>query len=218
MSFVLTKNNVDYTLYLVTDQTILSGKSLEEDVEQAIFGGCSIVQIREKDTDGRVFFETAKRLREMPAKCSIPLIINDRVDIAMAVGADGVHLGQKDLPCKEVRALLGNDRLIGVSAATVAEAIQAERDGADYLGVGAMHVTATKQNTRPVTPSLLAEITGSVSIPVVAIGGISGENVNELQHTGIHGVAVVSAVLGKPDILEAAHTLRSQVEAITHVF
>lgn len=218
MSFVLTKNNVDYTLYLVTDQKILSGKSLEEAVEQAIFGGCSIVQLREKDTDGRVFFETAKRLREMTAKFSIPLIINDRVDIAMAVGADGVHLGQKDLPCKEVRALLSNDRLIGVSAATVAEAIQAERDGADYLGVGAMHVTATKQNTRPVTPSLLAEITGSVSIPVVAIGGISGENVNELQHTGIHGVAVVSAVLGKPDILEAARTLRSQVEAITHVF
>lgn len=218
MSFVLTKNNVDYTLYLVTDQKILSGKSLEEAVEQAIFGGCSIVQLREKDTDGRVFFETAKRLREMTAKFSVPLIINDRVDIAMAVGADGVHLGQKDLPCKEVRALLGNDRLIGVSAATVAEAVQAERDGADYLGVGAMHVTATKQNTRPVTPSLLAEITGAVSIPVVAIGGISGENVNELQHTGIHGVAVVSAVLGAPNISDAARSLRSQVKAITHAF
>ena len=216
MSCAQTKNKPDYTLYLVTDRALMSTKTLEEAVEQAIDGGCTVVQLREKDASSRSFYETACRLRQITAARQIPLIINDRLDIALAAGADGVHLGQQDLPCREARKILGENCLIGVSAATVAEAKQAEDDGADYLGVGALHVTATKQNTRPVTPALLAEIKASVSIPVVAIGGIKADNLHELTGTGIDGIAVVSAILAQPDIPAAARLLRRQMEAIRH--
>lgn len=208
------RNKIDYTLYLVTDRSLMTADTLEEAVEQAVSGGCSVVQMREKDSTSREFFETALRLRVLTKEKNVPLIINDRLDIAMASGADGVHLGQKDLPCSTARAILGKEKLIGVSAATVEEAVQAEKDGADYLGVGAMHVTATKTNTRPVTPELLQNICSAVSIPVVAIGGISEENVHELAGTGIAGIAVVSAVLAKPDIRKAAHDLRQKLGAI----
>ena len=194
----------------------MSTKTLEEAVEQAIAGGCTVIQLREKDASSREFYETACRLREITAAHHIPLIINDRLDIALAAGADGVHLGQQDLPCREARKILGSNFLIGVSAATVAEAKQAEADGADYLGVGAMHITATKTNTRPVTPALLAEIKAAVSIPVVAIGGIKAENLHELTGTGIDGVAVVSAVIAQPDITAAARLLRQRMEAMRH--
>ena len=216
MSCAQTKSKPDYTLYLVTDRSLMSTATLEEAVEQAIDGGCTIVQLREKDASSREFYETACRLRTITAERKIPLIINDRLDIALAVGADGVHLGQQDLPCREARKILGKDFFIGVSAATVAEAKQAEADGADYLGVGAMHVTATKKNTRPVTPALLAEIKAAVSIPVVAIGGIKADNLHELAGTNIDGVAVVSAILAQPDIPAAARLLRQKMEAIRH--
>ncbi len=211
-----TKNKPDYTLYLVTDRTLMTANTLEEAVEQAIDGGCSMVQLREKDLTAREFYEAACRLRALTRARNVPLIINDRLDIALAAGADGVHLGQKDLPCREARRLLGEDFLIGVSAATVAEAKQAQADGADYLGVGAMHVTATKTNTRPVTPALLAEIKAAVSIPVVAIGGIHAGNLSELRGTGIDGVAVVSAILAQPDITAAAKTMRQKTEETRH--
>lgn len=213
MNFVPIRNK-DCLLYLVTDRSLMSAATLEEAVEQAIDGGCTMVQLREKDASAREFYETACRLRTLTKKRHIPLIINDRLDIAMAVQADGVHLGQSDLPCREARRILGKEMVIGVSAATVAEAKQAEADGADYLGVGAMHVTATKTNTRPVTPALLAEIAAAVSIPVVAIGGINERNVNALADTGINGIAVVSAILAKPDIKAAAETLRQKAEAL----
>jgi thiamine-phosphate pyrophosphorylase len=214
LSCAQTKSNPDYTLYLVTDRSLMTSATLEEGVQQAIAGGCSVVQLREKDLTARAFYEAALSIRKVTQERNVPLIINDRLDIAMAVGADGVHLGQKDLPCKEARKLLGDRFLIGVSAATVEEAEQAEADGADYLGVGAMHTTATKTNTRPVTPSLLSEIVSAVSIPVVAIGGIQKDNVAELADTNISGVAVVSAVLGQRNIPSAAKALRSAVEAL----
>lgn len=214
MNFDRIKNDIDYTLYLVTDRTLMTTDTLEEAVEQAVAGGCGIIQLREKDSTSREFFETALRLRVLTKEKNVPLIINDRLDIAMAVQADGVHLGQKDLPCATARKLLGRTAIIGVSAATVEEAVKAEKDGADYLGVGAMHVTATKTNTRPVTPELLRKICSAVSLPVVAIGGINVENIGELAGTGIRGIAVVSAVLAKPDIQKAAHDLRQKLEVI----
>lgn len=216
MSCAPTKNKADYTLYLVTDRTLMTTDTLEQAVSQAIDGGCSMIQLREKDAYSRAFYETACRLRSLTRARNVPLIINDRLDIALACGADGVHLGQKDLPCKAARAILGKDFLIGVSAATVEEAVQAEADGADYLGVGAMHVTATKTNTRPVTPLLLSQIKSAVSIPVVAIGGINEHNIGELQNTGIDGVAVVSAILSQPDIQKAAQLLRQKAEELFH--
>lgn len=216
MSCAQTKNKPDYTLYLVTDRTLMTTGTLEEAVEQAIDGGCSVIQLREKELTSREFYEAARQMRTLTKARNVPLIINDRLDIALAVGADGVHLGQKDLPCKEARKLLGDTFLIGVSTATVAEAKQAQADGADYLGVGAMHVTATKTNTRPVTPALLAEIKAAVSIPVVAIGGINESNVEELRGTQIDGIAVVSAILAKPDITAAAKTMRQRIEEVRH--
>lgn len=210
------KSNMDYTLYLVTDRTLMTAATLEEAVAQAIDGGCSVIQLREKDLTSRQFYEAARSLRELTAERQVPLIINDRLDIALAVGADGVHLGQKDIPCREARKILGDDFCIGVSAATVAEAKQAEADGADYLGVGAMHTTATKTNTRPVTPALLREIRLAVSIPVVAIGGINAANIDELKGTGIAGVAVVSAILAKQDITAAARIMRGKAEGLGH--
>lgn len=216
MSFDRTKNNWNYTLYLVTDRTIMTTATLEEAVSQAIDGGCTMVQLREKNSTSLAFYKTAVHLRALTKERNIPLIINDRLDIAMAVGADGVHLGQTDLPCREARKILGNTMHIGVSAATVAEALQAQTDGADYLGVGAVYGTATKTNTRSVTPELLAEITAAVSIPVVAIGGIHAQNIQELAGTGIDGIAVVSAILANPHITAAAQTLRQKAEALFH--
>lgn len=203
-----TKNKIDYTLYLVTDRSLMTTDTLESAVEQAIAGGCTVVQLREKEACTKDFFEMACRIRTITKAHHVPLFINDRLDIALAVGADGVHLGQNDLPCKEARNILGDKLYIGVSAATVAEAKQAEADGADYLGVGALNTTSTKLNTRSVTPTLLAEIKQSVSIPVVAIGGIQPNNLPLLRGTKIDGIAVVSAILAQPDITNAAHRLK----------
>lgn len=207
---------LDYTLYLVTDRTLITAPTLEAAVEQAISGGCTMVQLREKDCSSREFFETALCIQTVARRHGVPFLINDRVDIALAVGADGVHVGQQDLPCRTVRGLLGADKIVGVSAATVEEARQAERDGATYLGVGAVNATSTKTNTRPVTPALLKEITASVQIPVVAIGGIHSGNISNLTGTGIDGIAVVSAVLAQPDIRFAAASLKEQFWRVCH--
>lgn len=206
----------DYTLYLVTDRRLITQPTLEAAVEQAILGGCTMVQLREKEVSSREFFQTALRVQNVTRRYQVPLLINDRVDVALAVNADGVHIGQKDLPCREVRGLLGADKLLGVSAATVQEAQEAERDGATYLGVGAMNATSTKTDTRVVTPPLLAEIKASVKIPVVAIGGIHSGNVANLAGTGIDGIAVVSAVLAQPDICKVAGDLKEQFRRICH--
>lgn len=212
------KQNIDYTLYLVTDRSVMSTKSLEQAVEQAIQGGCTVVQLREKNASSREFFETAQKIKQITDSYHIPLIINDRTDICLAVNAAGIHVGQQDLPVKVVRSMVGPDKIIGVSAATLAEAIQAEQDGADYLGVGAMFATSTKTNTRSVTVEQLAQIKQSVQIPVVAIGGIQASNVTTLTKTGIDGIAVVSAILAQENIAHSAQQLKTYFTGARHEF
>lgn len=205
------KPQFDLTLYLVTDPK-LSGGDLPGKVEAAIQGGVTLVQLREKTADSRQFLETALRVREVTDRYGIPLIINDRIDIALACNAAGVHLGQQDIPCKIAREILGPDKLIGVTAKTVEQAIQAERDGADYLGCGALFPSGAKPEAQPMTLSTLSEILASVHIPVTAIGGINAENVHLPVEAGANGVAVVSAILGQPDVSAAARKLREKIE------
>ena len=208
------KKSVDYTLYLVTDRRLMSSKTVEESVELAIAGGASVVQLREKDCTSREFYELAVRVKKITAPKKVPLIINDRIDICLAADADGVHLGQKDLPCKEARRILGADKIIGVSAALPEEARQAQADGADYLGVGAVFPTGTKSDTRPVTPEIIRGIRAAVTIPFVVIGGINAENIGKLYGLGINGAAVVSAVAAQKDVTAAAKTMRKAAEGL----
>ncbi len=191
----MSKGRVNYQLYLVTDEKSLGHKHFLETIEEALCGGVTIVQLREKHLDSREFYERAKELHQLTKAYDVPLIINDRIDIALAIGAEGVHLGQKDLPVSVARKLAGEKMILGVSAATPAEALTAEKEGADYLGVGAMYPTGTKEDTRPVTLETLSTITEKVKIPVVAIGGITKENSAEVIDRGVHGVALVSAIL-----------------------
>ncbi len=196
-------------LYAVTDRRWLDGRSLASDVEAAIRGGVTCVQLREKELGFDAFLQEAIALKAVCSQYGVPLIINDNVDILLQSGADGIHVGQKDQNAREVRRLIGPDKILGVSAATVAEALQAEEDGADYLGCGAVFATSTKTNTRSVDNALLSEISASVKIPVVAIGGISQENAGSLRGTGIAGTAVVSAIFAQPDIRQAASSLKA---------
>ncbi len=208
------KSKIDYTLYLVTDRRLMSCKTIEDSVSLGVAGGASVVQLREKDCTSREFYELALRVKKITEPAGVPLIINDRIDICMAADADGVHLGQKDLPCKEARRILGEDKIIGVSAALPEEAAQAQADGADYLGVGAVFPTSTKTNTRPVTPEIIREIRAAVTIPFVVIGGVNPENVRTLYGLGINGAAVVSAIISKPDITAAAREMRKAAELL----
>ena len=209
------KSKVDYTLYLVTDRRLMSCATIEESVERAVAGGASVVQLREKDCSSREFYELAVRVKKITAPKNVPLIINDHIDICLAADADGVHLGQKDLPCKEARKLLGERKIIGVSAALPEEAAKAQADGADYLGVGAAFPTDTKSDTRAVTPEIISKIRAAVNIPFVVIGGINSENIRSLYGLGINGAAVVSAVVAKPDITEAARIMRKAAERLS---
>lgn len=201
--------NVNYSLYLVTDRELCSAPSLEKGVERAVRGGCTLVQLREKDMPGGAFLAAARCIKQVTDACGVPLIINDRVDVALAADADGVHVGQDDLPAADVRALIGPDKLLGVSVATAAEAQRAQADGADYLGVGAMFATDTKTDTRPVSMEELAAIRRAVTIPIVVIGGINAATAPQFAGTGIDGLAVVSAILAQPDIEAAARGLRA---------
>lgn len=202
------KMNVDYTLYLVTDRRLMSTPTLPEAVEQAILGGCTMVQLREKDVPSHSFYELAEEVEQITDRYHIPFIINDRIDIALAVGATGVHLGQNDIPAAVARKIIGQDMLLGVSAASVDEAIQAQHDGADYLGIGAMFPTGTKDDARAVTMVELRKIKQAVTIPIVAIGGITKHNVASFHAMDIDGVAVVSAIIAQPDIRGAATELK----------
>lgn len=202
------KPKIDYTLYLCTDRALMSTSTLEEAVEAAIRGGCTLIQLREKNCSSGEFYDTAVRIKAITDANRIPLIINDRVDIALAVDAAGVHIGQSDLPAARVRELLGPDKILGVSTARTEEAIRAAADGADYLGVGAMYATGTKTDARAVTMEQLEEIRAAVSIPIVVIGGIGPQNAADFKNRGIDGLAVVSAVIAQPDIEAAARHLR----------
>ena len=186
--------NLDLSLYLVTDNSDDEEKFLRT-IEEAINGGVSLVQLREKTADTLDFYNLALKVKEITSKYDIPLIINDRVDIALAIDADGVHVGQSDMPCDVTRRLIGEDKILGVSASTIDEAKKAEKDGADYIGTGAIFPTATKDDAENVTKKDLTEIVESINIPVVAIGGINLENANELSDTGIAGLSVVSAIM-----------------------
>ena len=202
------KDKIDYTLYLCTDRGLMSTDTLEEAVEQAVRGGCTVVQLREKDCTSLEFYETAQRVRQITDRYQVPLIINDRVDIALAVDADGVHVGQDDLPAKEVRRILGPDKVVGVSAGCVEEAVKAAADGADYLGVGAMYATSTKEDADVTSrEEELLRIREAVDIPIVVIGGINQHTYQNFKGIGIDGLAVVSAVIAAKDIEAAAREL-----------
>lgn len=201
------KSKIDYTLYLVTDRDLMSTETLEEAVEQAIFGGCKLVQLREKAAASLDFYKSALSVKAITDKYNVPLIINDRVDIALAIDADGVHVGQSDLPAAVVRKLIGDKKIIGVSANTIDRAVKAQKDGADYIGVGAIHSTNTKTDVNVISNEELIRIREAVNIPIVGIGGINKENASELAYAGINGIAVVSAVIAQKDILYATKEL-----------
>ena len=203
------KPRVDYTLYLCTDRELMSEDTLEKSVELAIQGGVTVVQLREKDCSGREFLQVAREVKQITDAYEIPLIINDRIDIAMAVDADGVHLGQSDIPAHTARELLGPDTIIGVSAYTKELAVEAQTEGADYLGVGDIFGTSTKAGTHHVEIDTLSRICQAVKIPVVAIGGINLSNVTKLAGTGIQGTAVISAIIASKNITEAATKMLS---------
>lgn len=201
------KHGIDYSLYLCTDRRLMTSPTIEASVESALRGGTTVIQLREKDCSSREFYELGLRVKKITERYNAPLIINDRVDIALAVGAAGVHVGQGDLPCKVVREIVGPDMIVGVSAATLDEAVQAEEDGADYLGVGAMYATATKTDTRPVSMEELLKIRAAVKIPIVVIGGINKQTLGNFKGTGVNGLAVVSAIVAQPDPEAAAREL-----------
>lgn len=205
------KQAVDYRLCLVTDRETVQGRDLGRCVAAAIQGGVTMVQVREKTASSLAFYATAKRLKAIAVRHRIPLIINDRLDIALATEADGLHLGQTDLPLLVARKILGAKKLIGVSVSTVREARRAEKQGADYLGVGAMFPTPSKQDAQPVSVAVLKAIKAAVGIPVVAIGGIGPDNVVSVMTTGIDGVAIISAILKADDCRQAAAKLLALV-------
>ena len=198
--------NLDLSLYLVTDKSDDVEKFLKT-IEEAIKGGVSVVQIREKTADTLDFYNLALKVKEITTKYNIPLIINDRVDVALAIDAEGVHVGQSDMPCDVTRALVGHDKIVGVSAATIEEAKKAEKDGADYIGTGAVFPTATKDDAPKITKKDLKEIVDSINIPVVAIGGITIGNASELIDTGISGLSVVSAIMSSDDPKKSSEKL-----------
>lgn len=202
----------DLLLYAVTDRRWLNGKTLAEAVAESIDGGVTFVQLREKQLDEESFLNEAKELQKLCRERGIPFVVNDNVDIAKKIGADGVHVGQSDMEAGDVRARLGSDKIIGVSAQTVEQAIIAEKHGADYLGVGAVFPTGSKDDAAEVDYATLKAICNAVSIPVIAIGGIACENVTQLRGSGICGVAVISAIYAKEDIAAAARELRLAVE------
>lgn len=187
-------------LYLVTDSAILEGRDFYNCIEETLKGGVTILQLREKDASGKEFLERAIKLRELTKKYNVKFIINDRVDIAMLCDADGVHIGQSDIPANKVRELIGEDKIVGVSARTVEEAIKAKENGADYIGVGAMFTTTTKLDAKAVSIEELKEIKKVVDLPIVTIGGLSLNNIDKLKECDIDGYAVVSAILGASDI------------------
>lgn len=201
-------------LYAVTDRMWLNGRTLKEQVEEALRGGVTMVQLREKELPENEFEKEALEIKELCRKYNVPFIINDNVNLAVKVNADGVHVGQSDMKALDVRKILGPDKIIGVTAKTVDQAVKAMEAGADYLGSGAVFGSSTKTDTERLDHNILRQICESVTIPVVAIGGITAENVEELKGRKIAGVAVVSAVFGQPDIESATKELKKKVYKI----
>ena len=203
------KPKIDYSIYLVTDRDLMSTETLEEAVEQAIIGGCKLVQLREKDCSSLDFYNTAVNVKQITDKYNVPLLINDRLDIALAVDAAGVHVGQSDLPATVVRKIIGDDKIIGVSTGCLEQALKAQKDGADYLGVGAMYATGTKKDANPTSMEELKKIRESVTLPIVVIGGINKERIKDFAGIKIDGLAIVSAIIAQKDIAEATKELKT---------
>lgn len=202
-------NRKIFTLYAVTDRTWLAGRTLSEVVEEALKGGVTCVQLREKHLDRDAFCAEARALLPLCHRYGVPLIINDDVDVALAVNADGVHLGQEDLDLPHARQRLGPDKLIGVSAHNVEEARLAQAQGADYLGVGAVFGTSTKDDASALPPGMLKTICGAVDLPVVAIGGVNAGNLSRLAGSGMAGAAIVSGIFAQTDVEQAARALKT---------
>jgi thiamine-phosphate pyrophosphorylase len=202
-------NKQDLLLYLCADRLLAKGRSITEAVEAAIAGGVTMVQLREKEAETLEFYKIALEVQAVTRRHKIPLVVNDRIDIALAIGADGLHLGQTDMPLEIARRLVGKSMFIGISAGTVEEALSAERGGADYLGVGAVYPTGSKAGAgAAIGPARLREIRAAVKLPFVAIGGIGPANAAQVMAAGADGVAVISAILSQPDIREAAAILK----------
>ena len=204
----------DLLLYAVTDRSWLGEETLYEQVEKALKGGATFIQLREKELDEEHFLEEAIALKELCHKYHVPFVINDNVKIAKEMDADGVHVGQSDMEADDVRKILGEDKILGVSAQTVEQALLAEKRGADYLGVGAVFPTNSKDDAKEVTYETLKEICEAVSIPVVAIGGITHDNIKELTGSKIDGIAVISAIYGANNIKNAASGLKEEISKI----
>lgn len=204
-------------LYAVTDRHWLGDRTLYDVVRESLEGGVTFLQLREKDLDDENFYKEAVRLQEMAREYGVPFVVNDNVDIAVRMDADGVHVGQSDMEAGDVRALIGPDKILGVSAQTVEQAVLAEKRGADYLGVGAVFPTGSKDDAVEVPHETLKAICEAVSIPVVAIGGITVNNTPELAGSGICGIAVISAIYGQKDIYQATVSLKKVTEEMVRV-
>ncbi|MBP7733046.1 MAG: thiamine phosphate synthase [Caldisericia bacterium] len=209
------KKQFDLTLYAVTDKCLIGRKPFLEAVEEAIAGGSTMIQLREKNLSTKDFLQTANQVHQLCQKFNLPLIINDRADIALACKADGLHIGQDDLPLKIAREILGADKIIGVSVSTPAQALNAEKDGADYVGVGTIFSTGTKIDAQKVDFKTLEEIRNIITIPVVAIGGINERNALQLVKSRIHGIAVVSAIFGYEDIVNHTKLMKQLAKEVT---
>ena len=204
----------DYRLYLVTDRALARGRTVPEVVSAAVSGGVTCVQVREKDAGARDFLAEVRATLRVLAGTGVPLIVNDRVDVALAAGAEGVHVGQTDLPITDVRRMVGGKMIVGVSVESVDDALAAERDGADYVSVSPVYPTPTKTDTAPgLGPEGVAAIRAAVQCPVVAIGGLNRETIGDVIRAGADGVAVVSAVMSAPDPAAAARELREIIHA-----
>lgn len=201
-------------LYVVTDRSWLDGKLFTEEIEKTLQGGATLIQLREKNLSYDEFLKEGKEIKKITDKYNIPLIINDNVEIAMNIDASGVHIGQNDMDAAEVKKLIGKDKILGVTAKTVEQAIKAEKDGASYIGVGAAFSTSTKLDTRVITFETIKNICKSVTIPVVAIGGIDENNIMNLKGLGIHGVALVSSIFSKEDVLLATKQMLELTECM----
>ncbi len=199
---------VDYSLYVCTDRDLMSSPTIEESVTLALKGGAGVIQLREKDISGRKFYEEALSLLSITKRYGVPLLINDRVDIALAVDADGVHVGQSDIPAKVVRHMIGDGKILGVSASNLEEAVRAENDGADYIGLGAVIPTGTKDDAEIVKFDEIRKIRDKVRIPIVIIGGLNENTIGRFKGMDLDGIAVVSAVVASKDPEKSARDLK----------
>lgn len=205
-------------LYAVTDRSWLNGRTLAQDVEKALLGGVTMIQLREKNLSEDNYIKEAIQIKKICEKYDVPLIINDNINVAIKSGADGVHVGQDDTDVALLRQNYNYKGIIGATAHNVEEAMQAEKSGADYLGVGAIFSTSTKNNTVPITYDILKDVCSAVSIPVCAIGGISSNNILSLNGSGIDGIAVVSAVFANKDIVKGTKTLKAKAIIATNKY